>query len=70
MAAATTHFRDYASPVRVSGASAKAGFFARLMRSLQDARMKQAEREVERLIEARGGRLTDDVERRITQHFV
>lgn len=46
------------------------GFFARIIQLLQDARMRQAEREVGRLIEARGGRLTDDVERQITRHFV
>lgn len=46
------------------------GLLSRLLRSFQDARMRQAEAEVARLIESRGGRITDQVERQISKHFV
>ena len=45
------------------------GLFARLSQRFYDARMRQAEREVARFIEGRGGRMTDDIERKIERHF-
>jgi hypothetical protein len=46
------------------------GLFARFIASVQDARMRQAEREIGRLIELKGGRMTDDLERQIERDFI
>lgn len=46
------------------------GFMAKLLHLVQESQMRRAEREVARFIEARGGRLTDDLERQIERHFV
>lgn len=46
------------------------GPFSRLAAWLEDVRRRQVEREVGRLIEHEGGRLTDGLERRIERHFV
>lgn len=44
--------------------------FARLYKAFHDAQTRRAEREIARFIEARGGRMTDDLERNIERHFV
>ena len=44
--------------------------FARFITSVQDARMRQAERQIAQLIETKGGRLTDDIERQIERSFI
>lgn len=44
--------------------------FARIYKGIHDAQMRRAEREVARFIEARGGRMTDELERKIERHFV
>ena len=46
------------------------GFFTRLIRAVHDAQTRRAEREIARFIESRGGRMTDDLERKIERHFV
>lgn len=46
------------------------GLFARFIASVQDARMRQAERQIGRLIELKGGRITDDIERQIERDFI
>ncbi|WP_375461235.1 hypothetical protein [uncultured Enterovirga sp.] len=51
-------------------ADKRPGAFARFFTLLQEARMRQAEREVARFIEGRGGRITDALERQIERHFV
>ena len=45
-------------------------FFARLLNAVHEAQTKRAEREIARFIESRGGRMTDDLERKIERHFV
>ena len=50
--------------------SARPNLFARFIRAMQEARMRQAEQEVGRLIEARGWTLSDETERRVSNHFV
>ncbi|MDB5589535.1 hypothetical protein [Enterovirga sp.] len=54
---------DRAEPSRPS-------LFARAGTALREARMRQAEREIGRFIEGRGGRITDALERQIERHFV
>lgn len=72
MPAASLQLNSFIAPTRVADAPAtrSPGRFARLLVAFQDARMRQAELEVARFIEARGGRLTDDLERKIERHFV
>lgn len=71
-AVTTTGLNGFAAPT-ASGTKSVApsqGFFARLFASIQDARMRQAEREIARFIDLKGGRLTDDVEREIARTFI
>lgn len=44
--------------------------FTRVARALHEAQTRRAEREIARFIESRGGRMTDDLERKIEKHFV
>ncbi len=46
----------------------KRGLFARLLDAIMESRQRQAEREIARLIELRGGKLTDSLEFQISQH--
>ena len=45
----------------------KRGFFARLRDGLSLSRQRQADRDIARLIERRGGKFTDDLEREAEQ---
>ena len=47
---------------------AKRGLFARLLDAIMESRQRQAERDIARLIELRGGKLTDSLEFQISQH--
>lgn len=51
-------------------ASGRPGLFSRFLTAVHEAQIRRAEREIARYIETRGGRLTDDLERRIERHFV
>lgn len=53
-----------------AAASQAPSVFARVLKAVHDAQTKRAEREIARFIESRGGRMTDDLERRIERHFV
>ncbi len=46
----------------------KRRLFARLLDAIMESRQRQAEREIARLIELRGGKLTDSLEFQISQH--
>lgn len=48
----------------------KQGVLGRFFRAVHDAQVRRAEREIARFIEVRGGRMTDDLERKIERHFV
>ena len=54
------------SPARAAGA----GFWSRLLKTIQEARMREAERQVAMFIEQKGGRITDTLEREIERHFI
>jgi hypothetical protein len=51
-------------------AAKRPGILRRLLEAVYISRQKQAEREVARYFEGTGGRLTDDIEWRITDRFV
>jgi hypothetical protein len=53
-----------AAPVR------KPGFLQRLVAAMQDARMRQAEREITLYLARTGGKFTDEGEREITRRFL
>ena len=46
------------------------GWLARVHAAFMAARLRQAEREIARYIDATGGKLTDDVEREIERRFL
>jgi hypothetical protein len=69
-AVTTTGLNGFVASGTTKAAGSSKSFFARLLDSIQDARMRQAEREIARFIEVKGGRLTDDVERQIERSFI
>ena len=73
MPALSTQLNDFIMP-GVSGKAAKSAnspsLVSRVVSAFTEARSRQAEREVARLISLRGGRMTDDLERQIERHFV
>ena len=57
------------SPASNSPAS-KPGILRRIVQVMFEWRQAQADREIARFIARSGGRLTDDMERRLTQHLL
>lgn len=51
-------------------AAKRSGFFARLIDAIAAANQRRAERDIARWMELRGGKLTDEVERRMERHFL
>jgi hypothetical protein len=51
-------------------AKARPGFFARLLASMQAARLRQAEREIAHYLADTGGKFTDESEREIERRFL
>lgn len=49
---------------------AKRGRFHRFLDAVMKARQRQADREIARFLQARGGRLTDEAEREIERRFL
>ena len=45
------------------------GFFARVLDAVMESRQRQAEREIARFLELRGGKFTDETDRLIGQHL-
>jgi hypothetical protein len=68
MATVATEFDRYIAPAEV--APRRAGLFARFIDAAKRSRMRAAEDQIARLIEARGGRLTDSIERQIERSFI
>lgn len=48
----------------------KPSLWSRIVKAIVEARERQVEREIGRLIERGGGRITDQIERSIERHFV
>ncbi|TDR94704.1 hypothetical protein [Enterovirga rhinocerotis] len=70
MPAASVQLNGFVGSQVSSSATERSGFFARILSAVQEAQTRRAEREIARYIEMRGGRMTDDLERRIERHFV
>jgi hypothetical protein len=71
MPAVSTQLNDFIMPAAPARRTPPGqGWFARLLRRVQDAHARQAERQIALLIERKGGRLTDDLERQIERHFI
>jgi predicted TIM-barrel fold metal-dependent hydrolase len=60
---------DTMDATQVVQASKKPSLFARFFNALVDSRQRAADREIERFIAHRGGRLTDETEREISRRF-
>jgi hypothetical protein len=60
---------DAMDATQVVQAPQKPGMFARFMTALMESRQRAADREIERYIALRGGRLTDETEREISRRF-
>ena len=50
--------------------SREPGLIGRFLRAVHRAQTRRAEQEIARLIEKRGRRMTDDLERAIERHFI
>jgi hypothetical protein len=48
----------------------RAGILRRLYEAVMQSRQRHAERDVARLLSSSGGRLTDDIERRMTEQLI
>ena len=71
MTAATSQLRDFITPAAPAAGPVRSGtFLSRIVQVLYDIRTRQAEREIARFIEDKGGRMTDDLERQIERNFV
>ena len=70
MAAAAAQLHSFIAPRDHAAKSDRKGLFARFMAGVYEARSRQAEREIAHLIELKGGRLTDDIERQIERRFI
>ena len=67
------HHRDFASCIgdkvstRSNAVANKAGVLRRIFDAIFEWRQRQADRDITRLLARSGGRLTDDIEREMTQ---
>lgn len=73
MPAVSTQLNDFilpAAPRPAATMPSPLSWLSRVMNALANARTQQAEREIARLIEHRGGRFNDSLEREIERHFI
>jgi hypothetical protein len=56
-------------PAKRDAVAKKAGVLRRIIDAVLESRQRQADREIARFIARSGGRLTDDLERQMTQHL-
>lgn len=70
MPAAAAQLHSFIAPSDSPVPSHRKGFFARFLAGIYEARSRQAEREIAHLIDIKGGRLTDDIERQIERRFI
>lgn len=69
MATILTSTLSPVAPASAAGTQTRLGFLARAWNAVVEARHRAAEREIERFIMARGGNLTDSVERELSRTF-
>ena len=53
-----------------AGQAGRPGLLRRIFDAIFESRMRHAERDIARYLEGNGGRLTDDIERRMTQRLI
>ena len=70
MPAVSTQLQDFILPTASAAPSVSRSWLSRIGHAFAEARMRQAEREIARLIELKGGRMTDDLERQIEREFL
>ena len=63
-----THFAG--NPASSSNGDHKPGLLRRIVRAMVESRQRQTDREIARFLARSGGRLTDDMERRLTQYLL
>lgn len=63
-------FGEQASTTRRDAVANKAGVLRRIFDALIESRQKQADRDIARFLARSGGRLTDDMEREMTQRLL
>ena len=64
------YFCDKASATKSNAEANKAGVLRRIFDAISEPRQKQADRDIARLLARSGGRLTDDMEREMTQRLL
>jgi hypothetical protein len=66
------HHRDFVPyfPTGGNAVTNKAGILRRIFDAIFESRQKQADRDIARFLARSGGRLTDDIEREITQRLL
>ena len=64
------YFRDQASTSRSNAVANKAGILRRIFNAIIEPRQKQADREIARFLARSGGRLTDSMEREMTERLL
>ena len=63
-----THFADNAASS--GNGDHKPSLLRRIVRAMVESRQRQIDREIARFLARSGGRLTDDMERRLTQYLL
>jgi hypothetical protein len=68
------HRKDFAPyisklEVRITNPPAKVGIWRRLLKAMSNSRRSRSDRQIARFIEARGGQLTDEIERELMRHI-
>jgi hypothetical protein len=69
MARSLSFHLDAMDATQVVQTATKPSLFARFFTALVQSRQRAADREIERFIAMRGGRLTDETEREISRRF-
>jgi hypothetical protein len=64
------YFRHEPSTTRGNAVAKKAGVLRRIFDAIIEPRQKQADRAIARFLAQSGGRLTDDIEREMTQRLL
>ena len=64
------YFRDKATATGSNAVANKAGVLRRIFDAIVEQRQKQADRDIARFLARSGGRLTDDMEREMTQRLL
>lgn len=70
MPAASTQLQDFILSDSPARPETQISWWTRLSDAFAAARMRQADREIARLIELQGGRITDSLERQIERDFL